>query len=44
MDRRSSGGLDSEVLGMHVCYLFLEDDADLDENALRRSEVTFGGF
>ena len=42
MDRRSKNGLESEVLGVHMCYLFLEDGAGLDENALRRSGVTFG--
>ena len=42
VDRRSSGGLDSEVLGVHVCYSFLEDGGGLDERALRRSGVTFG--
>ena len=38
MDRRSSGGLDSEVLAVHMCYLFLEMVLVWMEDALRRSE------
>ena len=42
MNRRFSGGLDSEVLAVHVCYSFLEDGAVSMEDALRRSGVCFG--
>ena len=42
MDRRSSGGLDSEVLDVHTCYLFLEVVLVWMKNALRRSEGLFG--
>ena len=41
VDRRSKNGLDSSYLGMHVCYLFMEDGNGFDEMALRRSEGLF---
>ena len=42
MNRRFNSRLESEVLGVHMCYSILEDGTGLDENALRRSGVTFG--
>ena len=43
MDPRSREGLDSEVLGMHVCYLFLGMVMVSMRSALRRSEGYFWG-
>ena len=41
VDRRSREGLDSEVLGMHVCYSFLGMVVVWMRHALRRSGVLF---
>ena len=42
MDRRSSRGLESEVLAVHVCYSILEAVMFWMRRALRRSGGCFG--
>ena len=42
MDRRSSRGLESEVLAVHVCNLYLEMVLVWMRSTLRRSGGCFG--